>query len=104
MATVFPAYSEWVDWVINVKFDDQDGIIKVWRNGVKIVDWMGDNHQAEKVEGVYLKLGIYSYHYKSNPPSIKFKRIVYHDELRIAGSTGNYALVAPRGDINNKPF
>ena len=101
LATVPPAYGEWVDWVINVKFDDQDGIIKVWRNGVKIVDWSGDNHQVEKVEGAYLKLGLYSYQYKSVPSSIKFKRIVYHDELRIAGSTGSYASVAPRGNINN---
>ncbi len=100
MATVPPAYGEWVDWVINVKFDNRDGIIKVWRNGVKIVDWRGDNHQVEKVEGAYLKLGLYSYQYKTVSSSIKFKRTVYHDELRIAGSNGNYALVAPRGSIN----
>ncbi len=101
MATVPPAYDEWVDWVINVKFDNQDGIIRVWRNGVKIVDWRGDNHQVEKVEGAYLKLGLYSYQYKSIPSSIKFKRIVYHDELRIAGSNGSYDLVAPRDNIDN---
>jgi hypothetical protein len=43
-----------------------------------------------------LKSGLYSWQYKSGPPSVRFKRVVYHDELRIAGGDGNYELVAPR--------
>jgi hypothetical protein len=101
MASTPPAYGEWVDWVIHVKFDDKDGIIQVWRNGNQIVDWRGNNHQTEKSEGAYLKLGLYSWQYKSDPPGVRFKRVVYHDELRIAGGDGNYELVAPRG--NKKP-
>ncbi len=67
MAASPPAYGEWVDWVIHVKFDDKDGIIQVWRNGEQIVDWTGDNHQIEKHEGAYMKFGLYSYQYLENP-------------------------------------
>jgi len=97
MATVPPAYGEWVDWVFHVKFADPDGLIQVWRQGKQIVDWHGDNHQAEKREGAYLKLGIYSSQYAKNPPRVSYRRTVYHDELRIAGSNGSYRLVAPPG-------
>jgi hypothetical protein len=97
MASVAPAYGEWVDWVFHVKFADPDGIIQVWRNGQKIVDWTGDNHQKEKHEGAYLKLGIYSSQYAKNPPRTVYHRTVYHDELRIAGPDGSYELVSPPG-------
>ena len=97
MASVSPAYGEWVDWVIHVKFADTDGIIQVWRNGKRIVDWRGDNHQTEKHEGAYLKFGLYSSQYETKPPKIDFRRVVYHDELRVAGVDGSYELVAPKG-------
>jgi hypothetical protein len=98
MASVSPAFGEWVDWVIHVKFADKDGIIQVWRNGKRIVDWRGDNHQTVKREGAYLKFGLYSVQYKAKPLKIDYKRVVYHDELRIAGADGSYELVAPKGN------
>ena len=101
MASVLPAYGEWVDWVIHVKFADKDGIIQVWRNGKQIVDWRGDNHQTEKHEGAYLKFGLYSAQYEKSPPRADFKRTVYHDELRVAGADGSYDLVTPRGKKSN---
>jgi len=98
MASVPPAYGEWVDWVIHVKFDDANGIIQVWRQGKQIVDWRGDNHQTEKHEGAYLKFGLYSSQYRKNQSKVDFTRTAYHDELRIAGADGSYELVAPRGN------
>ena len=97
MASVPPAYGQWVDWVIHVKFADEDGITQVWRDGKRIVDWRGDNHQTEKHEGAYLKFGLYSAQYEKSPQETDPKRTVYHDELRVAGADGNYELVAPRG-------
>jgi hypothetical protein len=96
MAAASPAYGKWVDWVVHVKFADKDGIIQVWRDGKRIVDWKGDNHQIEKHEGAYLKFGLYSYQYEKKPPKKEFTRTVYHDELRVAGADGSYRLVAPR--------
>jgi len=94
MASVPPAYGEWVDWVMHVKFDDVDGVIQIWRNGELLVDWTGDNHQREMIEGAYLKFGLYSSQYQ-DPPGVDFVRTVYHDELRIAGADGSYEMVAP---------
>ena len=96
MASFPPEYGEWIDWVIHVRFSDLDGIIQAWRQGTKVVDFRGDNHQVEKHEGTYLKFGIYSAQYEKNPLKGKTKRTVYHDELRIAGSDGSYDLVAPK--------
>jgi hypothetical protein len=95
LASSPPAYGAWVDWVIHVSFDDVDGINEVWRNGQQIVDYHGDTHQIEKHEGAYLKFGLYSAQYETNPPGVDFTRTVYHDELRVADSTGSYDLVAP---------
>ena len=96
MASVPPAFGEWVDWVIHVIFADKGGLIQVWKNGKRIVDWKGDNHQTEKHEGAYLKFGLYSYQYEKDPPKARFTRTVYHDELRVSGADGSYELVAPR--------
>ena len=103
MASVSPAYGEWVDWVIHVKFSNTDRIIQVWRNGRKIVDWVGDNHQEEKHEGAYLKFGLYSFQYAKMSHKPIFTRTVYHDELRIAGAEGSYELVVPRNrELNDE--
>lgn len=96
MARTSPAYGRWIDWVFHVKLSNTDGVIEVWREGTKIVDFRGDNHQVEKHEGAYLKFGLYSSQYEKNPLKGSMKRTVYHDELRIAGSEGSYDLVAPR--------
>ncbi|MEM7145017.1 MAG: heparin lyase I family protein [Verrucomicrobiota bacterium] len=96
MARTSPEYGKWIDWVFHVRFSDTDGIIEVWRQGTKIVDFRGDNHQVEKHEGAYLKFGLYSSQYEKAPLKGSINRTVYHDELRIAGSDGSYDLVVPR--------
>jgi hypothetical protein len=98
MAVKHPDYGEWVDWVFHVKFADVDGIIQIWRNGERIVDFEGDNHQVEMIEGAYMKFGIYATTYKTYRPE-SFRRVVYHDALRIADSTGSYDFVAPFNKI-----
>ncbi len=95
MAYAEPDYGQWVDWVIHLKFDNTNGIFDVWRNGEQIVDFEGDNHQMEMIEGTYMKFGLYSSQYKRLKPG-NFSRVVYHDALRIADSTGSYKLVAPK--------
>jgi hypothetical protein len=101
-----PAYGEWVDWVINLKFSDTDGFFRIWRNGQQIVDWTGDNHYHLRPNGAYMKFGLYSSQYDpvtytngatwGNPMDPGSSRTVYHDEVRVADSTGSYAAVVPR--------
>lgn len=100
MASCEPDYNKWVDWVFHIKFSDKNGIIEIWRNGEEVVNWRGDNHQIEMIEGAYLKFGIYSYQYEKNPPEEIFTRTVYHDELKIAGFYGSYESVAPKKQPN----
>ena len=92
--------SQWVDWVIHYKLDNEEGFIQVWCNKKLVVDWTGDNHQIEKKEGAYLKFGLYSAQFKNNSWGIdmpaNYSRTVYHDEIRIADENGSYQLVAPR--------
>jgi len=100
LASVPAQTGEWMDWIIHVKFDDKDGYFQVWSNGVKVVDWSGDNHQVEMVEGAYMKFGLYSAQF--NPKNENYltmpngsSRTVYHDELRIAGPKGSFKAVSP---------
>jgi hypothetical protein len=63
-ATLPPAYGQWVDWVVRVKFSDTAGIFQVWRNGTLVVDQVGiDNHLTERPDGAYMKFGLYSAQY-----------------------------------------
>ena len=99
LASTPAKFGEWVDWVIHVKFDNEEGFFKVWWNGIKVVDWVGDNHQIERTRGSYMKFGLYSAQYKATsdgPLPEGQTRTVYHDEVRIAGADGCYDLVAPR--------
>lgn len=95
MAETSPAYGEWVDWVIHLKLDDEDGIVRVWRNGSQIVDFTGETHQPAKVDGAYLKIGNYSAQLASEDRPSGYERVTYHDELRIAGPRGSYDVVDP---------
>jgi hypothetical protein len=94
---VDPAYGQWVDWVVNFQLSDTDGFFRIWRNGVQIVDWTGDNHLELRPDGAYLKFGLYSAQYRNSPLPEGHTRTVYHDEVRIAGEDGSYDWVAPGG-------
>ncbi len=89
---------QWVDWVINFHFSESSaGFFKVWRDGNKVVDFKGSNHQGFfDQDGFYLKMGMYSSQYKMAPMPSGASRTVYHDALRIAGPDGCYGLVAPK--------
>ncbi|MBG7612148.1 heparin lyase I family protein, partial [Polaribacter sp. BAL334] len=100
----------WDDWVINIRLSETNGKFKVWRNGELVLDWSGPNHLSERPDGAYLKWGLYSYQYddiNSNGTRIPDgnSRTVYHDEVRMADSTGSFDLVSPAsntwtGNIN----
>jgi hypothetical protein len=111
-ATLPPAYGQWVDWVVRVKFSDTAGIFQVWRNGTLVVDQVGiDNHLTERPDGAYMKFGLYSAQYDpvtystwGNPMDPGATRTAYHDELRIADSTGGYDVVKPGGVGTEDPL
>lgn len=112
LATLPPAYGQWVDWVVRVKFSDTAGIFQVWRNGTLVVDQVGiDNHLTERPDGAYMKFGLYSAQYDpsthnswGNPMDPGATRTVYHDEVRIDDSTGSFESVVPGGVGTEDPL
>ena len=81
----------WTDWVFHVKWSyESDGLLEIWKNGVKVVDRDGPNCFNDAL-GPYFKMGIYA----GDVPST---RIVYHDEFRMADANSTYEDVAPSGN------
>lgn len=90
----------WVDWVIETRFSYATGLIRVWRDGAKIVDYRGptiyrSEHQTNQ-HGLYLKLGIYKRKWGSVPTRVS-NRTLYVDDVRIGSAAAGCAAVAPPG-------
>lgn len=87
----------WTDWVVNIKWSGKsDGFLKVWKDGVRVVDYNGPVKYED--DGVASwKLGIYKADWNGDskdapgPPS----RTVYHDEIRIGDANSGYDAVKP---------
>jgi hypothetical protein len=88
----------WTDWVVHVKWSYRaDGFLRVWRDGRKVVDQDGPN-AFNDAKGPYFKMGIYKgWKDPKRPSDAVTKRILYHDEFRMAGASGRYEDVAPGG-------
>jgi Polysaccharide lyase len=87
---------EWTDWVMHAKWSYlDDGLIEIWRNGVQIVNSSGPNCFNDE-RGGYFDIGIYKgWSDRYEPEGMVGTRLVYFDEVRIAGEDGSYADVAP---------
>jgi hypothetical protein len=99
-ATVLGNYQRnvWVDWVYHVKWSStSDGLIEVWKNGVKVISKAGANIYANSIGGAYFRVGLYKWPWKqgSNPASTTTTRIMYVDEARVGGELATYYDVAP---------
>ncbi|MBN1508228.1 MAG: polysaccharide lyase [Sedimentisphaerales bacterium] len=86
----------WTDWVVHVKWSyRQDGLLQVWKDGVKVIDQDGPNAFNDK-DGPFFKMGLYKGWSDPNRRSDKVsKRVLYHDEFRMGGSEAGYEDVAP---------
>ena len=88
----------WTDWVVHVKWSYQsDGILEIWKNEKQVVDQSGPN-TFNDAKGPYFKMGIYKgWKDPDRPSDAVSKRILYHDEFRMAGANATYKDVAPGG-------
>lgn len=86
----------WTDWVVHVKWSyHQDGFLEVWKDGKKIVHQEGPNAFNDK-KGPYFKMGIYKgWKNPQKPSDAVARRLLYHDEFRMAGPGARYEDVAP---------
>lgn len=73
----------WVDWVFHVKWGwlgVQNPITEVYKNGVLVYQKNGYANTFNDQKGIFQKLGIYKWEWKSNPTlSSQTKRVVYYD-------------------------
>ncbi|MDO6391757.1 malectin domain-containing carbohydrate-binding protein [Pontibacter sp. BT731] len=81
---------KWLDFVYHINFSyKSDGVLEVWKNGVKVVDHRGPNSYNDQTVP-YFKYGIY----KRNWENIS-KRVIYVDDVRVGSENATYNDVAP---------
>jgi hypothetical protein len=93
----------WTYWVVHVKWSKQtNGILEVWKNGSRVQGITSPDitdSATNTTQGNYIKIGIYKWPWSTSgftPPSVTTRRVMYHDQLRIADQRGSYAAVVPR--------
>ncbi len=92
------SFNQWIDWVYHVKlFNDDRGLVKVWKNGVKVMESTQPIGFDEN-DGLSLKLGVYSNRLRDSNSE---KRVVYVDSLKVGNADANYQDVAP--DNSSRP-
>lgn len=88
---------KWTDWVVHAQWSYlSDGLIEMWKDGVKVVSRRGPNTYND-TQPLYFMLGLYRWPW-SFPNNVwsEPKRVVYFDELRVGDATANYSAVVPR--------
>ena len=93
---------QWTDWVVHGKWSShEDGLLEIWKNGEQIVKRTGPNCRRTAMNFAF-KFGVYKWRWDARnygrPRTQIDKRVIYHDEIRIAGADGSYDTVAPRGE------
>lgn len=87
----------WTKWVVRVKYDyNATGELKVWRNGVVVVDRTGLRLGSNDTKGSYPSIGMYKWPWKPGsgyPGSVTFRRI-WMDHVRIGNSSSTYNTMA----------
>jgi hypothetical protein len=95
---------QWTDWVVRVKWSYRsDGILQIWKNGKLVVDQQNKPNCFNDSKMPYPKIGIYKGWKDPTQVGNITKRVLFHDEFRIAGPRGSYESVAPGGGALNTP-
>lgn len=93
---------KWVNWVINVVFNYSGGKVRVWKNGIKVVDYTGPTmyRSTSQIDetGPYFKIGVYKWAWGSATTWVT-NRTLYADDIKIGDATSDCASVTPPGSI-----
>lgn len=85
---------QWVDWVMHVKWtsDPNEGFMNVWKDDVLVFEYTGPTWREFLNQGPYWKAGVYkgAAGWPGQAP-----RVLYVDEMRMAGPGGSYEDVDP---------
>lgn len=92
---------KWTDWVFRVKWSYRnDGLLEIWKDGKKVYSRLNAPIGFNDKSGPFFKMGIYKGAWELLPEDgrqldkVK-RRVIYHDEFRMADERGSYDLVAP---------
>ena len=94
---------KWTDWVFRVKWSYlNDGILEVWKDGKKVISRVNMPIGFNDQKGPVFKLGLYKGQWEHEPADgstldAVSRRVLYHDQFRMADASGSYATVAPSG-------
>lgn len=78
---------EWVDWTWNIKWDEDDGFVKLYKDGDLVANVTG-GIDLPGGSGPYLKAGLYKYEWAGSSNSGVNSRSLYMDDIRIADEGG----------------
>jgi hypothetical protein len=93
----------WVDWVIYGKWSyGSDGVLKVWKNGVLVVNNSGPNTYNDQNQQ-FVELGIYKSWWGVKPPTTRQVLTAYFDEVKIGDQSLSYEEVAPKAITTSIP-
>lgn len=86
---------QWQDFVFHVRWSfataPKNGMLEVWRNGVKLFTRTGFVLGYKNTRGPYVKIGLYkgSWRSRTTPTDTVSSRTIYHDEVRIKENVVN---------------
>lgn len=89
---------QWHAYVMHIKHSSgTDGLIEIWKDGVKILNRTGAN--MYKVEGEItnpnIKMGIYKSDWNGSGTTATNIRVLYLDDIKIGNENATYADMAP---------
>ena len=81
-----------------------DGLLEVWKNGVKVYSRLNAPIGYNDKTGPFFKMGIYKGQWEKlaedgSQLDAVDHRVIYHDEFKMADERGSYELVAPAGNV-----
>lgn len=95
---------KWQAYVMHIKHSPySDGLIELWRNGVKIMNRSGANMYKlddDDLHYPYLKMGIYKADWNDSKTTLTNLRVLYFDDIKIGNEYATYADMAPMPNYN----
>jgi len=98
LATIPLIKGEWDKWIVQVKFDyNNGGIFQLWHNDSLIVSYLNQStiyhtDWQKNEDGPYVKFGIYKSQWGNVPTKVK-QRVIYYDDIIVGDSTTNYSII-----------
>ncbi|WP_187264820.1 polysaccharide lyase, partial [Pontibacter beigongshangensis] len=88
---------EWQTFVVHIKHaHGSDGLVEIWHNGKKVVNYVGGNSYDASFDSPRWKLGLYKSDWNNSLTTDVKKRVLYYDEIRMGNEKATLADMMPR--------